>query len=171
MVENNRKLGEFVLKDIPPMPAGIPKLMVQFIIDADGILKVKATEERSNTETEVVINSQYSISEEEMGRMLVESLKHAELDMKMKSLVDAKNEANALALSAEKFVKQNEVILSTEEKEKIASSVTELRKLVETDDKDAIESHMQAFNDYTRPLAEKAMDYNLAEALKGKKLG
>ncbi len=170
MVENNRKLGEFVLKDIPPMPAGIPKLMVQFIIDADGILKVKAKEERSNTETEVVINSQYSISEEEMGRMLLESLKHAEQDMKMKSLVDAKNEANALALSAEKFVKQNEVILSNEEKEKIASAITKLRKLVATDDKDAIESHMQAFNDYTRPLAEKAMDYNLAEALKGKKL-
>ena len=170
MVEHNRKLGEFILKDIPPMPAGIPKLKVQFIIDADGILKVKALEERSNTETEVVINSQYSISEEEMGRMLIESLKHAEQDMKMKSLVDAKNEANALVLSAEKFLVQNAPILSDEEKKQITNSIAELRKSIATDNKDDIQSKMQAFNEYTRPLAERAMDYNLAEALKGKDL-
>ena len=170
MVEHNRKLGEFILKDIPPMPAGIPKLKVQFIIDADGILKVKALEERSNTETEVVINSQYSISEEEMGRMLIESLKHAEQDMKMKSLVDAKNEANALVLSAEKFLVQNAAILSDEEKKQITNSIAELRKSIATDNKDDIQSKMQAFNEYTRPLAERAMDYNLAEALKGKDL-
>lgn len=170
MVEHNRKLGEFILKDIPPMPAGIPKLKVQFIIDADGILKVKALEERSNTETEVVINSQYSISEEEMGRMLIESLKYAEQDMKMKSLVDAKNEANALVLSAEKFLVQNAPILSDEEKKQITNSIAELRKYIATDNKDDIQSKMQAFNEYTRPLAERAMDYNLAEALKGKDL-
>ena len=88
----------------------------------------------------------------------------------MKSLVDAKNEANALVLSAEKFLVQNAAILSDEEKKQITNSIAELRKYIATDNKDDIQSKMQAFNEYTRPLAERAMDYNLAEALKGKDL-
>jgi len=170
LVEHNRKLGEFILSDIPPMPAGIPKLLVQFVIDADGILKVKAKEERSGTETEVEIKSQYGISEAEMGRMLVESIKHAQEDMIMKSLVDARNEAKALVLSADKFLKQNDEILSLEEKETITKHISELKTLIESDDKDAIQTSMQVFNDFSRPLAERAMDHNLAEALKGKDL-
>jgi len=170
LVEHNRKLGEFVLKDIPPMPAGIPKVTVQFVIDADGILKVKALEERSNTETEVVMTSQYGISEEEMGKMLLESLKNAEQDMKVKALVDARNEANALILSAKKFVVQNQEILTSSELTQIDESVKELESLLKTDDKDAIQNHMQSFNEFTRPLAERAMDHNLSAALKGKNL-
>ena len=100
LVIHNRKLGEFILRDIPPMPAGIPKLQIQFILDADGILRVKAIEERSGTETEVEMRSQYGISEEEMGRMLMESIKNAESDMKTKQLIDAKTEANALLHAA-----------------------------------------------------------------------
>ncbi len=170
MVSDNRKLGEFILRDIPPMPAGIPKILVEFVINADGILKVKAKEERSSTETEIEIKSQYGVSEEEMGKMLLDSIKYAETDMKLKSLVDARNEANSLVLASQKFVVQNAVILTEQETKKIESHVQTLKSLTAGEDKDAIEAEMQAFNEFSRPLAERAMDHNLAEALKGKKL-
>ena len=115
LVEHNRKLGEFVLAGIPPMQAGIPKLQIQFILDADGILNVKAKEERSGTATEVQIKSQYGISEEEMGRMLIDSIQNAEADIKVKQLIDARTEASSLVLAAKKFVEQNTSILSGDE--------------------------------------------------------
>lgn len=170
LVEHNRKLGEFVLADIPPMPAGIPKILVQFIIDADGILKVKAKEERSNTETEVQIKSQYGISEKEMGQMLLDSIKYAESDMKIKALQDAKNEASALIFSATKFVKQNKEILTEDEQAQLATLLTALTEIEKSDDKDKIHAAIQELNDYSAPLAERAMNYNIKKALGGKEL-
>lgn len=171
LVEHNRKLGEFVLKDIPPMPAGIPKLQIQFVLDADGILKVKAMEERSGTETEVELRSQYGISEEEMGRMLLDSIKNAESDMKVKQLIDARTEANSLILSATKFVEQNREILSSQEVELIQGMKTGLVTAVASTDKDDILAQIQQLNDLTAPLAERAMDHTIKQALKGTKLG
>jgi len=170
LVEHNRKLGEFILRNIPPMPAGIPKLKIEFILDADGILNVRATEERSGTTTEVQIQSQYGISEEEMGRMLVESIQNAESDMKIKQLIDAQTEGQSLVQAAIKFADQNIDILTQEEKSKIL----QLRKLLESSikstDKDQIYASIENLNNYTNPLAERAMDATIKKALKGKKL-
>ncbi|MEL6988199.1 MAG: Fe-S protein assembly chaperone HscA, partial [Bacteroidota bacterium] len=94
LVEDNRKLGEFILKGIPPMPAGIPKIEIQFLINADGILKVKASELRSNVATEIDIKSQYGISEEDMAKMLLDSIQNAETDMRQRAFLEAKNEAD-----------------------------------------------------------------------------
>ena len=87
LIEHNRKLGEFILKGIPPMPMGLPKIEIQFILNADGILTVKATELRSNVAQEIEIKSSYGLSEEEMALMLLESIKHAETDMHALSLI------------------------------------------------------------------------------------
>lgn len=84
LVEHNRKLGEFVLNNIPPMPLGLPKIEVSFRVDADGILQVKAKELRSNTEQDITINSQFSLSPEEVSKMLLNSLEFAQFDMKEK---------------------------------------------------------------------------------------
>ncbi len=168
LVEHNRKLGEFVLSDIPPMAAGIPKILVHFVLDADGILKVRAKEERSGKETEVTITSQYGISEEEMGRMLIDSMKNAESDMKIKALLEAKNEANSIVLASDKFLIQNAEILSDEEKDKLAALANDLRSVSQADDKDKINLSMKNLNDYSAPLAERAMNYNIKKALSGK---
>ncbi len=170
LVENNRKLGEFILKDIPPMPAGIPKIEVRFILDADGILRVRAKEERSGKETEVVIKSQYGISEEEMGKMLLDSLKHADADMKKKALLESINEAQSILRAGEKFVIQNKEILSEEEIEKLNQHILSLSSAIESKDRNQIESEMKSLNDYSTPLAERAMDHNIKKALSGKKL-
>ncbi len=116
LVEHNRKLGEFILRDIPPMPAGLPKIDIQFILNADGILTVRASELRSGLKTQVEIRPTYGISEEEMALMLIDSIQHAKDDMVARGLLEARNEANNLLLSGEKFLQQNDTILETEEK-------------------------------------------------------
>lgn len=170
LVEYNRKLGEFILTDIPPMAAGIPKIQVQFILDADGILRVRAIEERSGKESEVTITSQYGISEEEMGKMLIDSLQNAESDMKVKALQEAKNEAHSIISSGEKFIVQNKAILSEEENEKLKEYITKLQEAHDSADKDAINLAMQNLNTYSAPLAERAMNHNIKLALSGKQV-
>jgi len=166
LVAHNRKLGEFTLRNIPPMPAGIPKIEVQFLLDADGILTVKAKELRSGTETSVEIKSAYSISEEEMAKMLLDSIRNAASDVNQRALLEAINEANNLVLSADKFVVQNASILSKEEVESIVSLNGSLKNAIKNQNKNDIESAMQALNVYTTPLAHKALDQNIQHALK-----
>lgn len=167
LVENNRKLGEFILKDIPPMPAGLPKIEINFILNADGILKVKAKELRSNVEQSIEITATYGISEEDMARMLIDSIQNAQGDMKIRALLEARNEANNIILSSDKFLKQNESILTEEEIETTKNLVDALRKSVAGEDKDLINKVMQDLNDYSSPLAHRAMDFNIGQAIKG----
>ncbi len=170
LVEHNRKLGEFILKGIPPMPAGIPKIEIHFILDADGILRVKAMETRSGTEQEIEIRSQYGVSEEEMALMLLESIKNAETDMKKRAVLEAKVEAKNIILSAKKFLKQNLSILTEEEIQNTKLLTLQLQSTVEGEDKDLINQAMEQLNKYTNPLAHRALDHNIATAMKGKKL-
>ncbi len=170
LVEHNRKLGEFILRGIPPMAAGLPKIDIQFVLDADGILKVTATELRSNTKQEIEIRSQYGMSEEDMAKMLIDSIQNAESDMNVRALLEARNEANNILLSADKFLVQNVAILSEEEIEKTKLLAEDLRTTIGGDDKDLINKAMEALNVYTTPLAHKAMEVNISKAMKGKKV-
>jgi molecular chaperone HscA len=170
LVEHNRKLGEFILKNIPPMPAGLPKIEIQFLINADGILKVKAKELRSDVEQEIEIRSQYGISDEEMAMMLIDSIQNAEKDMQIRGLLEARNEANNIILSADKFLEQNNEILSEEEKEETIKLKNALQEAVNGEDKDLINKAMEDLNTYTTPLAHRVMDINIADAIKGKKI-
>lgn len=170
LVKDNRKLGEFVLRGIPPMSAGMPKIEIQFILDADGILRVKAMELRSKVETEVEIRSQYGISEEEMAKMLIDSLQHAKDDMEERSLIEARNEANNVVIHGEKFIEQNATLLSEDEVRLLKAEMAILSKLVQEGTKDEILARTESFNNLTRPMAERVMDVNIQHALKGKSL-
>lgn len=170
LVRDNRKLGEFILRGIPPMAAGLPKIEVIFRVDADGILIVKAKEERSNTETQVEIRAQYGISEEEMALMLLDSIKNAGEDIKAKALIEARNEANNVILSTEKFLKQHKDFFSAEELDPLRQIRDELLKAVQNDDKDAINDVMHRLDQMARPLAERAMDQTIRESLAGKSI-
>lgn len=167
LVADNRKLGEFILRGIPPMPAGLPKIEIHFILNADGILKVKAKELRSDVEQTIEIRSQYGLSEEEMGMMLLESIQNAQADMKIRVLLEARNEANNILLASDKFLKQNAAILTKEEVEKTIALTKILSDKVKEEDKDAINLAMENLNEYTKPLAHRAMDVNIANAIKG----
>ncbi|NNE27469.1 MAG: Fe-S protein assembly chaperone HscA [Saprospiraceae bacterium] len=170
LVSDNRKLGEFILKNIPPMPAGIPKIEVQFILDADGIMRVRAKELRSETETEIQINATHGISEEEMGRMLLDSIQNAEKDMKVKAILEARNEAKAIVRSSYKFIDQNKAWLSEVELSGLNAHIKTLENEIEKGDKDSINKAMHDMNTFSSPLAQKAMDEVIKSALKGKTL-
>ena len=167
MIADNRKLGEFILRDIPPMPAGIPQIEILFYLDADGILRVKASELRSGTAQSVTIKSQYGITEEEMALMLLESLSHAESDMQQRALAEARVEAQNILNSTDKFLQQNASWLTAEQMDKIRDLATELKTATEGEDKDAINTQMETLNSYATPLAHEALDRNVASAIKG----
>ncbi len=169
-IADNRKLGEFVLKGIPPMPAGLPKIEIIFAIDADGILRVTAKELRSGVEQEIEIRSQYGISEEDMAKMLMDSITNAEADLKIRSLLEARNEANNVVLATQKFLEQNDHILSDEEKNKTLQLSVTLKETINDEDKDLINKAMADLNEYTTPIAHRAMDVHVADAMKGTNL-
>jgi molecular chaperone HscA len=170
LVQHNRKLGEFILRGIPPMPAGLPKIEISFYLDADGILRVKAKELRSNVEQEVTMKASYGLSDEEMAMMLIDSIQNASSDLQMRSLLEARNEANNVLLAVEKFLKHNDEILSEEEKATTQTLAKTLKTAVGGDNKDAINAAMDDLNTYTEPMAHRAMDVNIAAAMKGKKI-
>jgi molecular chaperone HscA len=170
MIADNRKLGEFVLRGIPPMPAGIPKIEIHFLLNADGIMKVRAKELRSGVEQTVEMKPTYGISEEEMGKMLLDSIKNAKEDMATRALIEARTEANNVLLSTGKFMVQNKAILSEEEINQTKKLAFELEQSTKGEDKDAIHKAMENLNEYTTPMAHRALDHNIAEAMKGKKV-
>jgi molecular chaperone HscA len=171
LVESNRKLGEFILRDIPPMPAGFPKIDVRFLLDADGILTVRAKELRSNLEQHIEIRPTYGITEAQMGRMLLDSIQHAQVDMKARGLLEARNEANNLLLAGDKFLKQNDAILNDIEQATTRELLADLRTAVAGEDKDAIHRAIETLNTYTTPLAHRAMDATIGAAMTGKQIG
>ncbi len=170
LVEHNRKLGEFILKGIPPMPAGLPKIDIQFMLNADGILTVRASELRSGLETQVEIRPTYGITEEEMALMLLDSIQNAKGDMAARGLLEARNEANNLLLSGDKFLQQNEAILTENEKVATKALLDKLRKAAAGEDKDLILKSIEELNAYTSPLAHRAMDATIGAAMQGKKV-
>lgn len=167
LVSFNRKLGEFVLNGLPPMAAGFPKIEVQFILDADGILTVKASELRSGTATSVAITSTYGITEEEMALMLIDSIQHASEDVEKRALLEAINEGNNIVLAAQKFIIQNKDIISDEEVQETKKLTQNLADAIQNKNKDEIENAMKSLNEYTTPLAHQALDVQISKALKG----
>jgi molecular chaperone HscA len=152
------------------MPAGIPKIEIHFLLNADGILNVRAKELRSGVEQTVEMRSPYGISEEEMGRMLLESIQNAKDDIAVRALIEARTEAQTVIHASHKFVKQNALILSQEELDSTILLVQKLEEATSKDDKDFIQACMEDLNEYTTPLAHRALDANISDAMKGKKL-
>lgn len=170
LVEHNRKLGEFVLRGIPPMAAGIPKIEISFILNADGILKVKAKELRSGVEQMIDVKPSYGVDEKQMSLMLLDSIKNAQEDMKKRAVIEATTEANGILLSTKKFIQNNVEILSESEIQAINDLASQLQEAIEVGVKDAIENAMEQLNTFSRPLAERAMDHTIRQSMKGKKI-
>ncbi|MBK8877611.1 MAG: Fe-S protein assembly chaperone HscA [Haliscomenobacter sp.] len=171
LVEHNRKLGEFTLKGIPPMPAGLPKIEIQFLLNADGILNVRALEERSGVEQTIEVKPQYGISEEDMAMMLLDSIRHAQEDMEIRGLLEARNEGNSIVLSAAKFLQQHHALFTEAENAALRTYAEALKAAIAGSDKDRINQAIEALNTFSNPLAHRAMDFTIAEAMHGRKIG
>ncbi len=170
LVKDNRKLAEFNLSGIPGMPAGLPKVEVSFLINADGILSVTAKELRSGAEQSIDVKPQYGLTDNEVEKMLLDSITHAKADMQERALVEARTEGEQLLEITEKFITNNSSLLSAEETTATALAMQSLQMALTMTDKDLIHAKTEELNDVTKPFAERAMDKAVSEALKGKKV-
>ncbi len=168
MVKDNRKLAEFNLTGIPGMPAGLPKVEVQFLIDADGILIVKAKELRSGVEQSIEVKPQFGLTDEEVEQMLLDSLTNARQDMVTRALVEARTEGEQILAVTEKFIAKNQGLLTQSELIDTATAMQALQLALTMEDKNLIQSKIEALNEISRPFAERAMDQAVSGALKGK---
>lgn len=170
MVKDNRRLAEFIFKGIPAMPAGLPKIEVTFMIDADGILKVNATELRSGTAQSIEVKPQYGLTDEQVEQMLMDSLTHAKDDIQTRALVEAVTEAEQMLDTTEKFLGKHRDLLTDEETGITREYMDRLREAIASKDKDKVQHATEALNDASRPYAERIMDTALKQAMKGKKV-
>jgi molecular chaperone HscA len=168
LIKDNRKLAEFNLTGIPGMPAGLPKVEVSFLINADGILVVKAKELRSGTEQSIEVKPQYGLTDAEVEHMLLDSITHAKDDMQQRALVEARTEGEHLLQATEKFLLNHASLITSEEMTATAAAMQALQLALTMADKDLIHTKTEALNEVTKPFAERAMDKAVSEALKGK---
>ena len=168
LVKDNRKLGAFTLSGIPSMPAGLPKVEVSFLINADGILQVSAKELRSGVTQSIDIKPQYGLTDEEVEQRLMESITHAKADIATRALVEASTEAEQMLSVTEKFMVKNANLLSKDEMTATANAMQALQLAITMADKNLIQTKTEELNDLTRPFAERVMDQAISGALKGR---
>ncbi len=171
LVKDNRKLAEFNLSGIPAMPAGLPKVEISFLINADGILLVRAKELRSGVEQSIEVKPQYGLTDAEVEKMLLDSLTHAREDMQTRALVEAQTEARQLLETTQRFLDKNSEYLKPEEISATKLAMQKLETQVKTGDKDNILAATEKLNELSRPYAERLMDQAIHAAMKGKKIG
>jgi len=131
MARDNRTLGKFHLAEIPPAPRGVPQIEVTFDIDANGIVSVSAKDMGTGKEQTITITSSSGLGEDEIHQMVSDADEHADEDKKNRALVEARNQADSIAYSTEKLLKENEEKVPEEDKNSIKEAIVEVRKVLE----------------------------------------
>ena len=176
LVADNRSLARFKLRGIPPMPAGLARVHVQFQIDANGILSVTARELKTDVEQTIEVKPSYGLTDEEVERMLLDSFEHAEADFAARLLIEARNEAENVIQATEKSLRHPEMAeiekteLAAGERQKIESIVAGLKMVLNSKDRETIQNWTRALNDATQHLAEVVMNRTVKAALAGKNI-
>ena len=168
LVKDNRKLAEFNLTNIPGMPAGLAKVSVSFMINADGILTVAAKELRSGVEQHIEVRPQYGITDADVEQMLMDSINNAQTDIAARALAEAKTEGEQLLKTTEKFLQKNISALQQNEMMDTANAMQSLQLALTMEDKNLIQQKIETLNSISRPYAERIMDEAIAKAIKGK---
>jgi Fe-S protein assembly chaperone HscA len=171
MVRDCRSLARFELKDIQPMPAGLARIEVRFLIDANGILNVTARDARTGQEQTVEVKPSYGLNEEQVEAMIRESFERAEEDMRERQVREARVEADNILAATEK-AQRNEAwqALSPEERNDIEAAKLKLQSVYHGNDHRAINEQIEALNKATMALAENMMNTAVRGALKGTKV-
>ncbi len=169
LVRDNRSLARFRLK-IPPLPAGVPRIEVTFLIDANGILNVSARDVRTGDTQSIAVKPSYGLADEEVERMIGESFKFAAEDLKARQLIEANTEAVAILRATEKALKQGGNLIDEQERSAIRRSMDALESAKAGTDHKLIRARITELEQSTHHLAEVFMDTSLKEALQNKKL-
>jgi molecular chaperone DnaK (HSP70) len=165
LVKDCRSLARFELRGIDPMPAGMPKIEVTFLIDANGILQVQAKELRTGKAAAIEVKPSYGLSEGDVERMIEDSFTYAEADVETRLLIEARNEADTVLTHVARALRQGAALVTPEERVAIDAAVQILRQAREGQDRDAIRDRTTDLNHATERLAETLMDSALKGAL------
>ncbi len=167
MVDQCRSLARFELDGIPPMTAGAARIRVTFAVDADGLLSVSATEATTGIEAHVEVKPSYGLGEEEMARMLHDSMIHASQDMTLRLLAETKVEAGRNLNAVIAALAADRDLLELGEREAIEKAVIQVDVAVKGDDRGAIDAAIKDLESATLLFAERRMDRGIRTALKG----
>jgi molecular chaperone DnaK/molecular chaperone HscA len=168
LAKDCRSLARFDLKGIPPMVAGLPRIEVKFLIDANGILLVSAREQRSGKEADIEVKPTYGLTDEQVESMILASFDHAEEDIMERQTIEAKNEAETILSAVEKGKKHAAwQQLSFDEIQKIEAGEGELKASIEGGDYKIIRQGIERLDKATRRFAEVMMDTEVMGAMKG----
>ena len=170
LVKDNRSLARFRLA-VDPAPAGLARVEVTFLLDANGILNVTARDLKSGKAASVDVQPSYGLTDEQVERMLIESFEHAEQDIRSRQVLDARTEAETILMAAARAMNDyEEDAVSPEERAKIQEAVGALEEACRGEDAGSIRDMVDALNEVTMPLAERMMDNVLKSALENKRV-
>lgn len=155
MAGDNKSLGRFILDGIPPSPRGVPQIEVTFDIDASGILSVTAKDKATGKSQSIRIESSTGLSKDEIERMKKDAEMHAEEDKKKKELIEARNMADSLSYTTEKSMKDAGDKLTSDEKKPVEEAITELNKVKNGDDLEAIKKATENLSTAAQKIGEK----------------
>src|SRR5216110_713825 len=169
LAKDCRSLARFELRGIDPMPAGMPKIEVTFLIDANGILQVQAKELRTGKAAAIEVKPTYGLAEADVERMVEESFQYAEADVSARLLIEARNEADTVLTHVRRALSQGGHLVGEDERRGIASALEALERARAGQDRDLIRDATTALNHATEHLAELMMDAALKGALSSKR--
>jgi molecular chaperone DnaK len=169
LVKDNRSLARFRLK-VPPLPAGVPRIEVTFLIDANGILNVKASDMRTAQSQSIEVKPSYGLSDQEVERMIEDSFKFAADDVNARKLIEARLDAGALITTTEKSLGEGSHLIAQAEADKIRSALSSLITARDGNDPKVIRARMADLEQAAQPLSVAMMNDSLKRSLQGKKV-
>lgn len=173
LAKDNRSLAKFTLGPLPPLPAGMPRILVMFAIDADGVLTVSAKDQRTGKEQSITVKPTYGLTDEEVEKMLLDGFTHAKEDVEQRLLIEAQVEARAMISAIEKQIAQESEVfaqLPKHEQEAIYAVLADLKQAVEGSERQKITELIEKANALTTPFAHAVMNEAVARALAQKKV-
>src|SRR5712691_11063724 len=171
LVQDNRSLARFRLSGIPQLPAGLARVAVSFQVDADGILSVTAREQLTGVSQSITVKPSAGLTDEEIERMLLASIEHAEEDVQARRLIDARVEAQRILKAAERQIESNGDLLAPEERQAIEAAMQALRDAAAGKDHRAAQDAIGRLDHVGAEFAKRVMDRGIERALKGHSVG
>jgi molecular chaperone DnaK (HSP70) len=169
LANDNRSLARFRLK-VPPLPAGVPRIEVTFLIDANGILNVKAADMRTGQSQSIEVKPSYGLSDQEVERMIEDSFKFAAEDVGARKLIEARLDAGALITTTEKSIADGGHLIAPEVLTFIRTAVSALSAALDGSDPKTIRARMAELEQAAKPLSVAMLDDSLKRGLQGKKV-
>ena len=168
LVAECRSLARFTLKGIPPMPAGMARLEVTFMVDADGILRVSAREETTGQEAAIEVKPSYGLTDDEVERMILDSLAHGEEDVKARLLAEQRVEADGIVAAARAAVRDAPELLEDGERNEIEGALAAVETARAGSDHHAIRTAIETLDHASKPFATRRMNKALEKGFRGR---